>query len=171
MTEKEPSKNISGGDAGSTATFDPSAAGTRSEAIIDRLGELYWTKTYGGRDAFECLVRTILSQNTSDTASQPAHDTLMDRYGSETQRTSKGSSGERSDPRDGDPRDDLVDALADADQQRLAETIKSAGLYNQKSERIVALAGEIRAEFGGEAGFDEFVRESNPDAVRDRLWR
>ena len=152
MTDREPTKNISGGESGggSDARFDPATAGTRAEAVVDRLGELYWTKTYGGQDAFECLVRTILSQNTSDTASQPAHDALMERYG-------------------GDGVDDLVDALADADQPTLAETIQSAGLYNQKSERIVALAAEIRAEFGGEAGFDAFVRDGDTDVVRDRL--
>jgi len=157
MTDDEPSKNISGGDAGggAAATFDPDTAGTHAEAVVDRLGELYWTKTYGGRDAFECLVRTILSQNTSDTASQPAHDALMERY-SEARR-------------DPDSDGDLVDALAGADQQELAETIQSAGLYNQKSERIIALAAEIREEFGGEAGFDAFVRDADPDAVRDRL--
>jgi endonuclease-3 len=151
----EPERNISGGDTGggSAATFDPDTAGTRAEAVVDRLGELYWTKTYGGRDAFECLVRTILSQNTSDKASQPAHDALLDRYG----------------PTGADDGHDLAAVLADADQQTLAETIQSAGLYNQKSERIVALAGEIREEFGGEAGFDAFVRDSDPDEVRTRL--
>jgi len=151
MSDEEPTKNISGGESGGgdAATFDPATAGTRAEAVVDRLGELYWTKTYGGRDAFECLVRTILSQNTSDTASQPAHDALLERYSSE--------------------REDLVDALADADQGELAETIRSAGLYNQKSERIVALSREIREAYGGETGFDAFVREADADAVRDRL--
>ena len=150
MTDDEPTKNISGGAAGggSGATFDPDTAGTRAEAVIDRLGELYWTKTYGGRDAFECLVRTILSQNTSDTASQPAYDALIERYGG-----------------DGD----LVAALAEADQSELAETIQPAGLHNQKSERIVARANEICDEFGDESGFDEFVRTDDPTAVRDRL--
>jgi endonuclease-3 len=173
MTDREPAKNISGGESGGgrAATFDPATATTRAEAVVDRLGELYWTKTYGGQDAFECLVRTILSQNTSDTASQPAHDSLMERYGgSEARSASEQSSGEYNDPRDDDGGgEDLVDALADADQQTLAETIESAGLYNQKSERIVALAGEIRAEFGGEAGFDAFVRDEDPDVVRERL--
>ncbi len=151
MTDREPAENISGGASGggNEVRFDPATAGTRAETVVDRLGELYWTKTYGGRDAFECLVRTILSQNTSDTASQPAHDALVERYdGADS---------------------DLVDALAEADQQTLAETIQSAGLYNQKSERIVAIAGEIREEFGGEAGFDGFVRDEDPDIVRDRL--
>ena len=154
MSDDEPSENISGGDSGggTSAAFDPDTAGTRAEAVVDRLGELYWTKTYGGQDAFECLVRTILSQNTSDTASQPAHDALMERYGA----------GDGSDT-------DLVDSLARADQQELADTIESAGLYNQKSTRIVALAGEIREEFGGEAGFDTFVRDDDPETVRERL--
>jgi len=168
MTDREPTKNISGGASGggNEARFDPATAGTRAEAVVDRLGELYWTKAYGGQDAFECLVRTILSQNTSDTASQPAHDALMERYGgSEAQSASETASGECNDPRD----TDLVGALAEADQGALAETIRSAGLYNQKSARIVALAGEIREEFGGEAGFDAFVRDEDGDVVRDRL--
>jgi endonuclease-3 len=110
---EEPAENISGGDdsAAQAAEFEPATADTRAERVIDTLGELYWQKAYGGRDAVECLVRTILSQNTSDKASQPAHDALMDRYG---------GSG------------DLVAALADAEQSQLAETISSAGLYNQK---------------------------------------
>ncbi|WP_336329016.1 endonuclease III domain-containing protein [Haloarcula sp. CGMCC 1.2071] len=161
MNDEEPAENISGGTAGGgqSATFDPETAGTRAEAIVDRLGEMYWTKTYGGRDAFECLVRTILSQNTSDKASQPAHDELMARYGSD----GGDADGE------GDADTDLARALADADQPELAETISSAGLYNQKSERIVALAQRICEEYGGEVGFDEFVRDSDPEAVRSTL--
>ncbi len=146
---EEPAENISGGvDGGGVDTeFDSSDAETQAEAVVDALGELYWQKTYGGQDAFECLVRTVLSQNTSDKASQPAHDSLMDRYG--------GS--------------DLAKAIADAERSELAETIQSAGLYNQKSEMMIDAAVEIVDEFGGEAGFDEFVRENDPEGVRDRL--
>jgi endonuclease-3 len=153
--DPEPSRNISGGAAGGgeTAAFDPADVGTRAEAVGDRLGDLYWTKTYGGRDAFECLVRTILSQNTSDTASQPAHDALMERYG---------------EARDDDG-GDLVESLATADQQRLAETIASAGLYNQKSETIVRLADRIHEEYGSAADFDAFVKKSDPETVREAL--
>lgn len=152
--DPEPAENISGGAAGGgvAAAFDPGEADTRAEAVVDRLGELYWTKTYGGQDAFECLVRTILSQNTSDVASQPAHDALMDRYGPDD---------------DGDP--DLAAALADAVQPRLAETIASAGLYNQKSARIVEIAERVVDEWGSAAAFDAFVREGDPETVRDRL--
>ena len=168
MSEDEPAVNISGGETGGgeATAFADSDPDTRAEAVVDRLGELYWEKTYGGRDAFECLVRTILSQNTSDVASQPAHDALMERYGARS--APERSSGESNDPRDGDS-EDLVSSLADADQQRLAETISSAGLYNQKSERIITIAGKIREEYGSEDAFDRFVREGDPGEVRDAL--
>ena len=143
----EPQENIAGDDA-AVATFEPGTAGTRTEAVVDELGDLYWQKTYGGTDAFECLVRTILSQNTSDVASQPAHDALIERYGG-----------------DGD----LVAALVDAEQSRLAETISSAGLYNQKSEVIIDAAARIHDEYGGAEAFDSFVREDDPETVRDAL--
>jgi endonuclease-3 len=147
--DDEPSENISGGDAdgGAFAEFAAGDAGVRAEAVVDRLGERYWQKTYGGQDAFECLVRTVLSQNTSDKASQPAHDALLARYGG----------------------DDLAEALAAADRDRLAATISSAGLYNQKSATLVRLANRIVDEYGGAAGFDDFVRGGDPGAVRDAL--
>jgi endonuclease-3 len=149
--DTEPTRNISGGPDGGglETTFDEREADTRAEAVVDRLGELYWQKTYGGQDAFECLVRTILSQNTSDKASQPAHDALMDRYGE------KGG--------------DLAAALADADQPTLAETIQSAGLYNQKSATMIAIAERIVDEYGGAEEFNEFVTEEDPETVRDAL--
>ncbi|QCC52327.1 endonuclease III domain-containing protein [Halapricum salinum] len=155
MPADEPAENISGGESGGgrASAFTTGEAATRAEEVVDRLGERYWQKAYGGQDAFECLVRTILSQNTSDVASQPAHDSLIERYGP------GGPAG----------RGDLVDALAIADQQRLAETISSAGLYNQKSERIIAIAEEIRAEFGDEDAFDTFVRDGEPGEVREKL--
>jgi endonuclease-3 len=153
---EEPAENISGGAAGGShdAQFDPATAGTRAEAVVDALGDLYWQKAYGGQPAFECLVRTILSQNTSDKASQPAHDSLLSRYG---------SGGE------GTVDDDLARSLADAEQSMLAETISSAGLYNQKSERLIDLAEIVVDEYGGTDGFDEFVTREEPAVVRDRL--
>ena len=148
--DDEPAENISGGASGGGAVseFEPAESGTRAEAVVDRLGELYWRKQYGGRDGFECLVRTILSQNTSDKASQPAHDALIERYGSEG---------------------DLVAALADAEGSELAETISSAGLYNQKSDRIIRIAEGVLAEYGSAGAFDRFVREKPPETVRETL--
>ena len=147
----EPSRNISGGpDGGGEAVtaVDDGEPASRAEAVVDELGEMYWQKAYGGREGFECLVRTILSQNTSDKASQPAHDSLMSRYGE-----------------DGD----LADSLATAAQDELAETITSAGLYNQKSETIIRLANRIVDEYGSETGFDEFVKTGAPEEVRSAL--
>jgi endonuclease-3 len=149
--QDEPAENISGGDAGGgafTLFSDDHEAETRAEAVVDELGAMYWRKAYGGQDGFECLVRTILSQNTSDKASQPAHDSLMDRYG---------------------PAADLAEHLADAAQDDLAETISSAGLYNQKSEVIVRAAEWVLAEYGSTEAFDRFVREDPPEEVRDTL--
>lgn len=150
MTD-EPAKNISGGGSGggrfTSFERDDRAASTPAETIVDRLGEIYWQKTYGGQDAFECLIRTILSQNTSDTASQPAHDALIERYA------------------DGD----FVSALADADRSALAETISPAGLHNQKSKTIVRIAKRVRKAYGDAEGFDAFVQTAAYDDVRDAL--
>ncbi|MGA9400581.1 endonuclease III domain-containing protein [Haladaptatus sp.] len=147
--DPEPAENISGGadGGGMAAEFTPADAETRAEEVVDRLGELYWQKSYGGQDAFTCLVRTILSQNTSDVASQPAHDDLVARYGG----------------------DDLAENLAKAEHGELADTIHSAGLYNQKADVIIESAENVLAEYGSAAAFDEFVREAEPSEVRKAL--
>jgi endonuclease-3 len=148
--DPEPPENISGGRAGGgvTTEFGPAAAATRAAAIVDRLGERYWQKSYGGQDAFECLVRTVLSQNTSDKASQPAHDALMDRY---------------------DDGGDLAASLAGADADALADTIRHAGLYNQKARTLIRLAERVVGEYGGADGFDRYVKDAEPSAVRETL--
>ena len=152
-------------------------AGTRAEAVVDALDLLYREgldpeefmlfpeeggvsiarggdadggirqETYGGKPAFECLVRTVLSQNTSDAASQPAHDALMERYGG----------------------GDLAESLAAADRSELADTVSAAGLYNRKSETIIRLAERVLAEYGGAEGFDAFVHGEDAGAVREAL--
>ncbi|WP_254764566.1 endonuclease III domain-containing protein [Natrinema marinum] len=184
--DPEPTENISGGadGGGAAAEFDPATADTRAELVVDRLGELYWQKTYGGQDAFTCLVRTILSQNTSDKASQPAHDALLERYdGSASQRDARSASGARRERREGlDDANgeavsgrsradeiDLAESLANAEQSTLAETISSAGLYNQKSEIIIDVAEWVLEEFGSAAAFDEFVKDEEPSQVRETL--
>ncbi|MFC6787817.1 endonuclease III domain-containing protein [Halobaculum halobium] len=175
MSDDEPAENISGGDAGGgrPAAFDSAdEPATRGEAVVDALGDLYWRKAYGGQDAFECLVRTVLSQNTSDKASQPAHDALLARYGPEEP---PGAAATRSGSDAGRERGgsewpgDLASSLANAARDELAETISGAGLYNVKSERIVALAERVVEEYGGADGFDAFVREADPATVRETL--
>ncbi|QCC60358.1 endonuclease III [Natrinema thermotolerans] len=184
--DSEPAVNISGGTAGGgrTAEFDPATADTRAEEVVDRLGELFWRKEYGGRDAFTCLVRTILSQNTSDKASQPAHDALIDRYdGGASHRDANSASDARHERREGldnangeavsgQPRAkdiDLAESLAAAEQSTLAETISGAGLYNQKSETIIDTAEWVLEEFGSAAAFDAFVKDEPPAEVRETL--
>jgi len=169
--DDEPSVNISGGDAGGGefAAVDAGDADTRAGAVVDELGDVYWEKTYGGRDAFECLVRTVLSQNTSDVASQPAHDALLDRYDPADPADRPASEDDREDGAGTRGDGDLAAALADAHRDDLAETISSAGLYNQKSETLIRLADRVCEEYGGEDGFDEFVRDGDPDEVRDAL--
>lgn len=158
------------------------AAETRAEAVVDALGLLYhdnldpeefmlfpqdgetvietttdvsdWQTTFGGREAFECLVRTILSQNTSDEISRPAHHSLLDRYGN---------------GRDTESHEGLAASLADADHAELAETIRSAGLYNQKAEKIIGAAEWVLAAFGSMKTFDEYVLDSDPAEVRETL--
>ena len=163
---EEPDVNISGGASGggSETRFEASDPSTRTEAVIDRLGDLYWTKTYGDRDPFDCLVRTILSQNTSDVASQPAYDALVERFDPTK------SDGVDPDLRfaEGDPVD-LVEALATADRSDIADTIAPAGLHNQKSEVLQTVAERILAEYGSAADFDEFVATAEYDEVRDTL--
>jgi len=157
-------------------------AETRAEAVVDALGLLYhddldpeefmlfpegeetrietatdvsdWQRTFGGRDAFECLVRTILSQNTSDAISRPAHEELLDRYGN----------GRNTDNHEG-----LAEALAGADHAELADTIRSAGLYNQKASKIIDAAEWMLTEFGSMSAFDEYVFEGDPETVRETL--
>jgi endonuclease-3 len=170
---EEPEINISGGASGGGRETRFEAAdepATRAEAVVDRLGDLFWQKTYGDRDSFDCLVRTILSQNTSDVASQPAYDALIERFDP--------TSGDGVDPElafagaepDGaNGPTDLAEALATADRAAIADTIAPAGLHNQKSNVLQTVAERILAEYGAAAGFDEFVATAEYDDVRDTL--
>ncbi len=145
--DPEPAENIGGGYGRAPEADPSSAASSRAEAVVDRLGELYWRKMYGDQDAFTCLVRTILSQNTSDVASQPAFDALIEQYGAE----------------------DLAQALREAPSAEIVEAIRPAGLYNQKTRVLQEVADIVIAEFGGQPEFDRFVREESYEAVRDEL--
>lgn len=146
----EPDHNIAGGqeneDVPASGDVDPA---TRAEAVVDRLGDLYWRTAYGGQQAFESLIRTILSQNTSDQASQPAHDALMDRYD------------------DGS----LAESLANADQEAIATVIRPAGLYNQKSAVIQRTAAHVLEEYGSADAFDRYVGTEDAVEVRDTLLK
>lgn len=149
--DEEPADNIAGGTAGGVTrgSFDTDHHETEAEAVVNRLGELYWQTTYGGQSAFVCLVRTILSQNTSDSASQPAHDALLETFGADD--------------------DALATALATATKEEIAPVIRPAGLHNQKAATLTAVAEWVQGRFGSASAFDHFVTESPPAAVRETL--
>jgi endonuclease-3 len=154
-----------------TTDSDATATAT-AEAVVDRLAVVYsdglnpdaftladgaaipdasreaWDESYGMQHAFECLVRTIITQNTSDAASQPAFDSLMDRFDEDA---------------------DLAAALAAADHEDIADAIRNAGLYNQKASVIQGVAERVRDEYGSADAFEEFVREHEPAEVRPTL--
>ncbi len=148
VEDPEPAENIAGG-SGEAAVESRSGQSphSRAERVVDRLGELYWRKAYGGQDAFACLVRTILSQNTSDVASQPAFDALIDRYGES----------------------EIAAALREAPEEEIIASIRPAGLYNQKAEVLGIIADRVETEFGGQDAFDRFVRSEPYETVRDEL--
>ncbi len=73
---------------------------------------------------FETLVRTILSQNTTDKTSFVAFDTLKEKFQEITPKT-----------------------MADAEQSEIQDAIRFAGLHLQKSQRIKAIAEIILTEW------------------------
>uniref|UniRef100_UPI0034A4E0CD endonuclease III n=1 Tax=Halorussus litoreus TaxID=1710536 RepID=UPI0034A4E0CD len=56
-----------------------------------------------------------------------------------------------------------------ASHDELADTIRSAGLYNQKADVLIAVGERVLDEYGSAGEFDAFVREGEPSAVRDAL--
>lgn len=148
MAPSEPDENISGDTPIAEARDSTNGASTRAAAIIDRLGDRYWRKRYGDKPAFDCAVRTVLSQHTSDAASQPAFDALIDRFGTG---------------------DDLATALRDSPTEIVAETIKEAGLYNQKARVLATFAETVLDRWGSTTAFDRYVREEEYEAVRTTL--
>lgn len=143
--ESEPSENISGGFGVEQPAADLHPQ-SRLEEVVTRLGELYWRKTYGDRDAFACLVRTVLSQNTSDVASQPAYDALVEHLG-----------------------EDMACALRSAHQDEIASLIEPAGLYNQKAAALEKAASTTLNQFVSTEAFDTFVSDEPYEDVRDTL--
>ena len=145
--DREPLENLGGGHGRLYNGTSASEPETLAATVVARLGERYWRKSYGDQDAFACLIRTILSQNTSDVASQPAFDTLLDRFGD----------------------DALARSLANASHEEIVDAIQGAGLYNRKATVIRSVAEHIRVEFGGAEPFDEYVRSEPIQDVRKML--
>lgn len=108
---------------------DPATASTRTlkqkvarvaEICERERGPLFFP---GPRDPLPGLVQTLLSHNTTDPNAFAAYDAMMARYPS-------------------------WEAIHQAPHRELAETIRVAGLHNQKAERIQKLLGFLKDEFG-----------------------
>jgi endonuclease-3 len=80
----------------------------------------------GSSTAFETLIWTILSQNTSDVNSNRAMETLESRF------------------------EITPEALSQAPVEDLIECIRSAGLYRVKAPRIKQVSSIILDQFGGD---------------------
>lgn len=85
-----------------------------------KYGRLRW-RSHG--DPLDMLIKTILSQNTNDNNRDRAYAALKKRF-------------------------PAYEAIANANQKELAETIKAGGLHHQKAKRIQEVLRRIKAERG-----------------------
>ncbi len=93
--------------------------------IVKRLGEEYGSPVRGRRPTpLETLIKTILSQNTSDTNSLRAYDNLCTAF-----------SG--------------WEEVSQAQPEAVFAAIKTGGLGDIKSRRIIKVLGEIKRRHGG----------------------
>ncbi|CAN8106542.1 unnamed protein product [Discula destructiva] len=94
----------------------------------------------------DALVRTILSQNTSDSNSTRAKQSMDAAYG----------------------RSDKWDAIVAGGRERLQEAIKSGGLSVVKSKVIVSILEQVHARYG-KYSLDHLHEASSEDAMREML--
>lgn len=94
----------------------------------------------------DALVRTILSQNTSDVNSTRAKQSMDKTYG----------------------RSDKWDAIVDGGRDKLQEAIKCGGLAAVKSKVILGLLEQVRARYGAYS-LDHLHHASTEDAMREML--
>lgn len=109
---------------------------------LDRLEKVYGKPEYEARfEPMDELVSCILSQHTADINSFPAFYRLKEKY----------------------PRWQLV---VDAGQEAVADTVRKAGLANQKAKSIISVLREIK-ERNGEYSIDNLAAMPMKDA---RSW-
>ncbi len=85
-----------------------------------KYGRLRW-RSHG--DPLDMLIKTILSQNTNDNNRDRAYTSLKKRF-------------------------PTYEAMINADERELAETIKVGGLHHQKAKRIQEVLRRIKVERG-----------------------
>lgn len=113
--------------------------------IVRLLSRTYGQKTWRRRSSpMDCLIATVLSQNTSDKNSGPAFERLRGAFPS-------------------------WEAVGQAPASAIARQIRSAGLANIKSKRIKKIINVIRRE-GGRASL-KFLKKLPIDEARAYLAR
>ena len=94
----------------------------------------------------DALVRTILSQNTSDTNSTRAKLSMDKTYG----------------------RSDKWDAIVDGGKEKLQESIKCGGLSAVKSKVIISILNQVHEKYG-KYSLDHLHEASNEEAMNEML--
>lgn len=111
------------------------------DALADEYGE---PEPPRDRPPVDYLINTILSQNTNDENRDAAWDDLVSEFGSD------------------------YEAIETAERDVLAETIRTAGLANQKARRIQEALRTVREYTGG--GYRmEFIEEMDVDEALEWL--
>lgn len=99
-------------------------SGLDARAVVDRLENVYGRPRFVRRfDPMEELVSCILSQHTADANSFPTFTRLREEYAD-------------------------WQSVVDAGPERLAATIRQAGLANQKAKSIIGALTQIKDAFG-----------------------
>jgi endonuclease-3 len=112
-----------------------------AKEIAERLIKEYGENRKDSLEPFDELIRTILSQNTSDVNSERSYKQLKDNFST-------------------------VKTLADSPLDKLEEAIKIGGLYRQKAKRIKSIAQWVVKKHDGTLSF---LKEMNTEEVRNFL--
>lgn len=108
------------------------------QALLAHFGPPNWLK----RPALDELILTVLSQNTNDRNRDIAYNAMREKY-------------------------PTWEDVRKADKDDLIDTVRYAGLANQKAPRIQAILNTLHQE-KGELSLD-FLNAMEPDAVKDWL--
>ncbi|WP_287583866.1 endonuclease III [Candidatus Borrarchaeum sp.] len=111
-----------------------------AKEIAERLIKEYGQNRKESLEPFDELIRTILSQNTSDVNSERSYKQLAEKFST-------------------------VKALATASLNEIEEAIKIGGLYRQKAKRIKSIAQLVLEKYISLS----FLKDMNTDEVRKFL--
>ena len=113
------------------------------EEVIELLEQEYGPREWQpGQEPVDVLIETVLSQNTSDTNSRRAFDSLVSTF-------------------------DSWEAVEGAPVEHIAQAIKSGGLSRIKAVRIKQILAEIEEEQGGISL--DFLKSMNMAEAKDYL--